>query len=186
MSEFGIGRAGGTTLIAMEGDVTRQPVEAVVNSANEVLQHNDGVATAMVRTGGRVIQEESDNWVLENGPLDPTQAAVTTGGMLQASHVIHVVDPSYGDADNIDAALAASVEAAMEAVRKEGLQSVAFPAMATGRRAVNAPAATRAMVDALVSWLESNPDTVTEVRLVGFRRKEARSFAAALDERLGD
>ena len=185
MSDFGIGRAGGTTVIALEGDVTRQQVEAVVNSANETLQHDDGVATAIVRTGGRVIQEESDSWVLENGPLDPGHAAVTTGGMLQASHVIHIVGPRYGESEEPDAVMAASVQAALNAADSHGLQSIAFPAIATGRRAVHATAATRAIVAAVVDWLESNPNTLTEVRLVGLRRKEARAFASALEERLG-
>ena len=185
MSDFGIGRTGGTTVIAIEGDITRQPVEAVVNPANEVLQHNEGIPTAMVRTGGRVIQEESDNWVLENGPLEPGDAAVTTGGMLQASHVIHVVGPRYGETDNPDAVLAAAVQAALDAVREHGLRSVAFPAIASGKRSVHAPAATRAIVGAVVDWLEANPDTVTDITLVGSRRKEVRMFSKALQEKLG-
>lgn len=185
MSDIAIGRTGGTTVIAIEGDVTRQPVEAVVNPANAILQHDEGIATAMVRTGGRVIQEESDNWVLENGPLDPGEAAVTTGGMLQASHVIHVVGPTYGETENPDAILAAAVGAALDAVRDHGLRSVAFPAIASGKRAVHAPAATRAIVNAVADWLEANPDTVTEVTLVGSRRKEVRMFSQALNDRLG-
>jgi O-acetyl-ADP-ribose deacetylase (regulator of RNase III) len=185
MSDFGIGRTGGTTVIAIEGDITRQPVEAVVNPANHVLQHNEGIPTAMVRTGGRVIQEESDHWVLENGPLQFGRAAVTTAGMLQASHVIHVVGPKYGETDDPDTVLETAVEAALDAVREHGLRSVAFPAISSGRRAVHAPAATRAIVNAVVDWLEANPDTVTDVTLVGSRRKEVRMFSQALNDRLG-
>jgi O-acetyl-ADP-ribose deacetylase (regulator of RNase III) len=184
MSEIGIGRTGGTTVIAIEGDVTRQPVEAVVNPANAVLQHNEGIPTSMVRTGGRVIQEESDEWVLDNGPLDPGQAAVTTGGMLQASHVVHVVGPIYGETDNPDAVLTAAVEAALAAVRDHGLRSVAFPAISSGKRSVHAPTVTRVIVNAVADWLEANPDTITDVTLVGSRRKEARLFSLALEERL--
>lgn len=186
MDRFALGRAGGTTVIAVEGDVTRQPVEAVVNSANEILQHNESVATAVVRTGGRVIQEESDAWVLDNGPLEPGMAAVTTGGMLQASHVIHVVGPHYDKAEDPGALLAASVKAALAAAHDNGLKSVALPAIGTGkRRGFPAAAAAQVIVNAVVDWLEDNPDALTEVRLVGFSRIQARMFATELKDRLG-
>jgi O-acetyl-ADP-ribose deacetylase (regulator of RNase III) len=185
MMNFGIGRAGGTTVIAIEGDITRQPVEAVVNPANGVLQHNDGIPAAMVRTGGRVIQEESDHWVLEHGPLDPGDAAVTTAGMLQASHVIHVVGPTYGETEDPDQVMAAAVGAGLDAVHSHGLLSVAIPVIASGNRGVHAQAATRAIVNAVAAWLEANPDTITDITLVGSSRTEARMFSKALEERLG-
>ena len=81
-------RINNTNVMAVHGDLTRQPVAGVVNAANEYLQHGGGVAQAIVRTGGRVIQEESDAWVRQNGLVGRGQAAVTTGGMLVASHVI--------------------------------------------------------------------------------------------------
>lgn len=185
MENFAIGRAGGTTVIAIEGDVTRQPVEAVVNSANEILQHNESVATAIVRTGGRVIQEESDTWVLDNGPLKPGSAAVTTGGMLQASHVIHVVGPHYGTAEDPAGLLASATQAALEAAAEHGLKSIAFPAIATGQKRYPIAEAAPVIVGAAVEWLEEHPDTLTEVRLVGFTRAHSRLLAAAVNDRLG-
>jgi putative ATPase len=185
MESYAIGRAGGTTVIAIEGDVTRQPVEAVVNSANEVLQHSESVATAIVRTGGRVIQEESDTWVLDNGPLKPGAAAVTTGGMLQASHVIHVVGPQYGKDEDPAGLLASSTQAALRAAHEHGLKSVALPAIATGQKKYPIAEAAPVIVGAIVDWLQENPDTLTEVRLVGFSRKQARHFVAAVNDRLG-
>ncbi len=184
MESYAIGRAGGTTVIAIEGDVTRQPVEAVVNSANEVLQHNESVATAIVRTGGRVIQEESDVWVLDNGPLEPGRAAVTTGGMLQASHVIHVVGPQYGEVDNPAELLAASTQAALQAAHEHGLKSVALPAIATGQKKYPIAEAAPVIVGAVVEWLQENPDTLTEVRLVGFSKQQTDHFVAAVNDRL--
>ncbi len=185
MQNYAIGRAGGTTVIAIEGDVTRQPVEAVVNSANEVMQHKESVATAIVRTGGRVIQEESDTWVLDNGPLHPGAAAVTTGGMLQASHVIHVVGPQYGEAENPAEVLVSSTQAALRAAHEHGLKSIAIPAIATGQKQYPIAEAAPVILGAVVDWLLKNPDTLTEVRLVGFSRQHARLFAAAVNDRLG-
>lgn len=179
MDTIALKRIGGTNVVVVEGDVTRQPVEAVVNAANERLQHSHGVATAVVRTGGRVIQEESDTWVREHGPVTPGHAAVTTGGMLQASHVIHAVGPYYAEGDS-DAALRAAARSALEAAKEHGLQSIAMPAISTGRRGYPVDLAAAVLVSAISDWLEENPDTLDEVRLVGFTDKHADLFAAAL------
>jgi O-acetyl-ADP-ribose deacetylase (regulator of RNase III) len=179
MESIALKRIGGTNVVVVEGDLTRQAVEAVVNAANENLQHTEGVATAIVRTGGRVIQEESDTWVREHGPIKPGGAAVTTGGMLQASHVIHAVGPYYVEGDG-DAALRAAARSALDAAKEHGLQSIAIPAISTGQRGYPADLATSVLVRAIADWLEENPDTLEEVRLVGFTGKHADLFADAL------
>ena len=180
MDALTLKRVGTTNVGAVEGDVTRQPVEAVVNSANENLQHNEGVATAVVRTGGRVIQEESDVWVRENGPVAAGSAAITTGGMLQASHVIHAVGP-YFDGDASDPILASAVAAALDLAVEHGLESVAMPLIASGMRGYPAARAAIVIADAVTSWLIDNPDTLSEVRIVGFSEGDAELIAAALD-----
>ncbi len=180
METIAIKRIGGTSVTVVEGDVTRQQVEAVVNAANERLQHNDGVATAVVRTGGRVIQEESDTWVREHGPISPGVAAVTTGGMLQASHVIHVVAPYY-EKDTAPE-MRATVAAALEAAVAHGLETIAFPAIGTGLRRWPASTATTLIAAAAADWLEEHPDILTEVRLVGFSDEHAELFAAAVND----
>ena len=180
MDSLAIRRIAGTNVTVVEGDVTRQQVEGVVNTANEKLQHNEGVATAVVRTGGRVIQEESDTWVREHGPLQPGQAAVTTGGMLQASHVIHAVGPYY-TAEDASTLLGDAVKAALAAAKEHGLGSVAMPAISTGKRAFPIAEAAAIMVAAIGDWLEQNPDAFTEVRLVGFSDEHAEVLAAALE-----
>lgn len=179
MDTVALKRIGGANVVVVEGDVTRQAVEAVVNAANETLQHTEGVATAVVRTGGRVIQEESDTWVRDNGPVKPGGAAVTTGGMLQASHVIHVVGPYY-DEDGDHAALRAAARSALDAATEHGLESVAIPAVATGGRGYPVDLAANVIVTAVTDWLKEHPKSLTEVRLVGFTEKTAELFAAAL------
>lgn len=181
MEALAVKRFDGTTVVVVQGDLTRQPVAAVVNAANENLRHDEGVATAIVRTGGRVIQEESDVWVRDNGPLVPGVAATTTGGMLQASHVIHVVGPVYGKTEQPAEALAASVRAALDAVVAAGLGTVALPAISAGKRAYPADQAIPVIVAAVGTWLEDHPGALTEIRLVGFTRPEARAFAGELE-----
>jgi O-acetyl-ADP-ribose deacetylase (regulator of RNase III) len=181
MEALAVKRFDGTTVVAVQGDLTRQPVAVVVNAANENLRHDEGVATAIVRTGGRVIQEESDVWVRDNGPLVPGVAATTTGGMLQASHVVHVVGPVFGKTELPAAALAASVRAALDAVVAAGLDTVALPAISTGKRAYPAHEAIPVIVSAVGAWLADHPDDLTEIRLVGFTRADARLFASELE-----
>ena len=179
MEPLALKRIGNTNVLAVEGDVTRQAVEGVVNSSNEMLQHKEGVATAVVRTGGRVIQEESDTWIRENGPVAPGSAAVTTGGMLQASHVIHAVGP-YFDEDSSDPVLESAVVAALDLAVEHELESVAFPLISSGLRDYPPARAAEVIVAAVSAWLTTHPDSLTEVRLVGFSEKDAEFFAAAL------
>lgn len=179
METLALKRINGTNVAVVEGDVTRQQVEAVVNSANEQLRHDQGVAVAVVRTGGRVIQEESDVWIREHGPVDAGTAAVTTGGMLQASHVIHAVGP-YFDEQTSDPVLAAAVGAALDLARDHGLHSIAFPMISSGVRGYPAARAARVITGAVSEWLQANPGVLTEVRLVGFTHSDADLFAASL------
>jgi O-acetyl-ADP-ribose deacetylase (regulator of RNase III) len=179
METIELKRVGETNILVVEGDVTRQPVEAVVNSANESLQHTEGVATAIVRTGGRVIQDESNTWVRQNGPVVAGTAAVTTGGMLRAPHVIHAVAPHFVD-ESSDTTLAAAVAAALDAARSHELRSVAFPILGSGARGFPVDRAAQVIVTAVTGWLEDNPGALTEVRLVGFTRKQASELAQCL------
>lgn len=177
-----IHRIGDSNVVVVRGDVTRQPVEGVVNAANAGLQHGGGVAQAIVRTGGRVIQEESDAWIREHGPLGHGEAAVTTGGMLLASHVIHVVGPVYRDGADNAALLRDAVFAALDAATEYELGSVAFPAISAGIFGYPPEQATRVIAQAVVNWLRTTPNQLIEVRLVGFSDQMATMFAEGLTE----
>ena len=174
-------RVGSTNVLAVEGDLTRQPVDAVVNAANVQLQHGGGVAAAIVRTGGRVIQEESDAWVRANGPLASGIAAVTTGGMLVASHVIHVAGPVFDESQDNEALLALAVRAALDAAADHEMRSVALPAISAGIYGYPADEAARVITAAVVDWIGQRPADLDEVRLVGYDRAMAQRFASALE-----
>lgn len=175
-------RVGEAHVFVVQGDVATQDVEAIVNAANENLAHGGGVAAAIVGTGGRVIQEESDHWVREHGPVGRGQAAVTTGGALQASHVIHVVGPRYQPGQDNVGMLRDATVAALEAAASIKARSVAFPAISAGIFGYPSAEATRVMADSVVSWLTGHAaGAVEEVRLVGFDAGTARDFAAGLE-----
>lgn len=111
----------------LEGDITTLAVEAVVNAANSRLQHGGGVAGAIVRKGGPLIQQESDRI----GFVPVGGVAVTTAGNLPCGHVIHAVGPQMGEGDE-DRKLRQATQSSLDMAEEMGLRSVAFPAISTG------------------------------------------------------
>ncbi len=170
-----------TYLDVVQGDITAQQVDAVVNAANERLAHGGGVAAAIVRAGGRVIQDESDAWVRRHGPLRPGQAAVTSGGALPARWVIHVVGPRYREGQDNEGLLRRAVTAALDAAADVGAESVAFPAISAGIFGYPTDEATRVIVSAIRDWVDLHPNTLRTVLLVGFDATTADAFRRAVD-----
>lgn len=121
----------GQSLQLVQGDITSEQVDAIVNAANRRLQHGGGVAWAIVRAGGEVIQQESDLWVEEHGPVSHAKPAWTHAGLLAARYVIHAVGPIWGDGDE-DSKLAAAVRGSLRRADELGLHSIAFPSISTG------------------------------------------------------
>ena len=70
----------GQLIRIVKGDLTAEPVDAIVNAANERLAHGGGLAGAIVRQGGQVIQAESDEWVQTHGPVRTGTGAITSAG----------------------------------------------------------------------------------------------------------
>ena len=85
--------SGGQQLHLVQGDITQEEVGAIVNAANLHLQHGGGVAGIISRRGGPQIQQESDAWVREHGPVSHAKPAYTSGGDLPCRYVIHAVGP---------------------------------------------------------------------------------------------
>ncbi|BDR92840.1 ADP-ribose-binding protein [Vulcanisaeta souniana] len=118
------------TVELIKGDITEVEADAIVNAANSYLEHGGGVAGAIVRRGGWVIQEESREWVRKHGPVPVGGVAVTSAGKLKAKYVIHTVGPRCGiePIEKLDDAVTNSLKKAEEL----GLTSIAFPAISTG------------------------------------------------------
>jgi glutamate racemase len=173
-------RLGTTRLVALTGDLTTQPVAAVVNAANASLQHGGGVAAAIVRAGGPVIQRDSNRWVQRHGTIVPGEAAVTTAGSLPAANVIHVVGPVYREGQDNAGLLRRAVVAALDAAVAIGARSVAFPAISAGIFGYPLGEATAVIAAAVVEWVRDHPGTLDEVRLVGYQDQVTRGFASGL------
>ena len=119
------------TLQIVQGDITTETVDAIVNAANEHLQHGGGVAWAISKKGGSAIQKESDAWIRQHGLVPHAQPAWTSGGLLPAKYVIHAVGPVWGDGDE-DKKLSDAVTGSLHVADELKCASIALPAISTG------------------------------------------------------
>jgi len=117
----------GKSLKLVMGDITERDVDAIVNAANSHLQHGGGVAGAIVRKGGLVIQEQSN----AIGFVPVGNAAITTAGKLPSKFVIHAVGPRMGEGDE-DHKLKNAVKNSLELASGRGLTSISMPAISSG------------------------------------------------------
>ncbi len=170
----------GTTITSLCADLTGQEVDAIVNAANEHLQHGGGLAGAIVRAGGWEIQDESDRWMAEHGPLSPGRGAVTGAGRLPARFVIHVAGPRYREGQDNEGLLRTAVRAALDAAAMERCRTVALPAISAGIFGYPPAAAARVIAAEAAAWARDHPGSLDEIRLVGFDDDAAEAFAAGL------
>jgi putative ATPase len=156
----------GQTLQLVQGDITTEQVDAIVNAANEHLQHGGGVAWAIVRRGGEIIQEESDEWVRTQGAVTHAEPAWTSGRNLLCRYVIHAVGPVWGDGEE-DAKLIAAVTGSMKAAERLSLSSLAMPALSTGIFGFPKQRAAGVIFSAIQNHFSENPaSSLKQVRLV--------------------
>jgi O-acetyl-ADP-ribose deacetylase len=114
----------------VNGDITERNVDAIVNTANSYLRHGGGVAAAIVRKGGVIIQEESDKIVARTGFV-PVLAVITTAGKLPCKAVIHTVGPRMGEG-NEDSKLRKAVRSSLLLASEKGFRSISMPAISSG------------------------------------------------------
>jgi len=146
------------TLRLVQGDITEREVDAIVNAANSHLQHGGGVAGAIVRKGGRVIQEESD----KIGFVAVGNAAVTGAGKLPAKFVIHAVGPRMGEGDE-DSKLRSAVLCSLQIASEKGLKSVSLPAISSGIFGFPKDRCAMILIREAVTYLKENPDSTLEL-----------------------
>jgi len=147
-------KIGKTTLRLVSADLTERDVDAIVNAANSRLQHGGGVAGAIVRKGGRVIQEESDRI----GHVPVGGAAITTGGTLKARYVIHAVGPRMGEGDE-DKKLINAINSVLNLASEERLKSISVPAISAGIFGFPKDRCARILVSETVRFLKRKPES---------------------------
>jgi O-acetyl-ADP-ribose deacetylase (regulator of RNase III) len=168
----------GQTIQIAQGDITAETTDAIVNAANEYLQHGAGVAGAIARKGGPAIQKESEAWVRKNGTVSHSKPAWTSGGNLAAKYVIHAVGPVWGDG-NEDAKLAAAINGSLEVAETLKCSSISFPAISTGIFGFPKERAAGVILSAIENYFSLRRSGIRSVKLVLFDESTLDAFRGA-------
>ena len=155
------------TIQIVQGDITTETVDAIVNAANEHLQHGGGVAWAISKKGGPAIQTESDAWIRQHGPVPHAHPAWTSGGLLPAKYVIHAVGPIWGDGDE-DKKLSDAVTGSLRVADELKCASIALPAISTGIFGFPKDRAAGIIFSAIEKYFTSNESNLKVVKLTLF------------------
>lgn len=169
----------GQTLQVIQGDITTEEVDAIVNAANEHLQHGGGVAWAISRSGGPSIQQESDEWIRTKGTVSHAHPAWTSGGLLPAKYIIHAVGPVWG-VGNEDTKLSDAVTGSLRVADELELESIAFPAISTGIFGFPKERAAKVIFEAIKVYFSENISSgIKVVKLVLFDQPTVDAFLQA-------
>jgi len=168
--------SGGHRVQLVQGDITAETTDAIVNAANKYLQHGGGVAGVISHRGGPAIQRESDAWVREHGPVLHGEPAYTSAGDLPSRYVIHAVGPVWGEGDE-DHKLADAVTGSLRLADRLGLSSLSLPAISTGIFGFPRDRAAGVIYGAIEQYFAANPASgLKQVCLVLFDKPIADVF----------
>ncbi|KAM5357010.1 hypothetical protein ACJZ2D_016705 [Fusarium nematophilum] len=163
----------------VRGDITRLPLDAIVNAANESLLGGGGVDGAIHAAAGPEL-------VKECRPLAPCrtgQAVITKGYNLPAKHVIHTVGPVYWDSADPAGQLASCYRESLKVAVREGVSTVAFSTISTGIYGYPSPDAAKVACKTVREFLESEDGAkLTRVVFVTFLDKDVNAYNGALPQ----
>lgn len=157
-------------IILLEGDLTEQDVDAIVNAANNDLQLGGGVAGAIRRKGGPEIQRQCD----AIGAIPVGGAALTSAGRLKARHVIHAASMQLGGATTANS-LRSSTAHSLRIAAQNHLKTIAFPAVGTGIAGFPVDHCAEIMLGEAVRHL-GGPTSLEKIYFVLFDRPSLESF----------
>lgn len=167
---------GSTTVRIIQGDILSLTVDAIVNPANNRLLHGGGLAAAIVRKGGQIIQEESDRLA----PVATGDAVITSAGRLPCRFVIHTVGPVQGEGDE-DAKIRRAFLSVLTLATERRLASLAIPAVSTGIFGYPAASCAREMYHSLRDFLTSRPTSLREILVCLLEDGKYRTFLEVFD-----
>jgi len=167
-----------SVLELVQGDITEQDTDAIVNAANKSLLGGGGVDGAIHRAGGPRILEECRKL----GGCETGDAKITTGGNLKAKYVIHAVGPIYSGGNRGEAEkLASAYRRSLEVASENGVRTIAFPSLSTGAYRYPLDEAARIALSTVMDYLQTHTD-IKVVRFVLFGSEAFSAYCRALTE----
>ena len=174
-------KIGKSTLSIIQGDITRQDTEAIVNAANSSLMGGGGVDGAIHRAGGPAILEDCKKIVARQGRLPTGKAVITTGGNLTAKYVIHTVGPVWhGGAHGEPELLASAYRESLKVAAENKIGSVSFPSISTGVYSYPVAEAAEIALRTVAGYLREEDTTIKEVVFVLFDSGTFQAYSRAL------
>jgi O-acetyl-ADP-ribose deacetylase (regulator of RNase III) len=175
-----------TRLFLLQGDITRQTTDAIVNAANSSLMGGGGVDGAIHRAGGPAILEECKQIVFRQGRLPAGKAVITTGGNLKARYVIHTVGPIWRDGTRGESELLASAyRESLRAAVAKGLKAISFPSISTGAYGYPVDQAAEVALRTVIDFLHQEASLNT-VAFVLFDARTYQVYARTLERLMSE
>jgi len=164
-------KIGNKKITIIHGDITEENVDAIVNAANSYLKHGGGVAGAILKKGGKVIQEESNriNFV----PVG--KAAITSAGNLPSKYVIHSVGPRWGEG-NEENKLRSAIISALKIATAEKVKSLSIPAISTGIFGFPKDKGTKIIFETIKNFLKNENTSLEVVRICNIDKETTEFF----------
>ena len=162
-----------------DGDITTQTTDAVVNAANNAFWMGAGVAGALKARGGPAIETEA----MAQGPVEPGECVVTSGGRLAARYVIHAAVMGQ-DLRTSEALIARATANSLACAEDREIASIAFPAFGTGVGGFPVDDCARVMIEAIRAHVSAST-SLRLIRLVLFGLPAYRAFVEVAGELLG-
>ena len=171
----------GKTIQLMQGDITKVPVDAVVNAANSELAGGGGVDGAIHLAGGPIIKQELDQIRAKHGKCPTGSAVATTAGALPAKWVFHAVGPIYGGGSGGEAELLASAyRSCLQLAEEKAVEYISFPSISTGVYQYPVQEAAPIALKEVIGHLTRQDTNVKRVIFVLFDPKTQHAYADAL------
>lgn len=168
-------KIGNVIIRVVEGDITDQGTDAIVNAANNELWMGAGVAGAIKRKGGVEIEREA----VGKGPIPIGEAAITGGGKLKAKHVIHAAGMGR-DLRTDETKVRNATTNSLKRADEKDLKSIAFPSIGTGVGGFPLEKAAEVMLGAVKNYLEENQSGLELVVFVLWGEEAYKAFESEL------